>query len=148
MNPRTQTPIPATLLQLGLGIALAIGIHGNAMLQLILAGAILVNIPYAMTIGLYLVVRRKLERTAGAFNLGRFEVPVAVAALVWLFAAAFVSVVSAPTLVPILIVVGMLVAGGAYFAYLLVFQRQVLDHEPGQDDAGDPAVERPELALV
>lgn len=148
VNPRTQTPIPATLLQLGLGIALAIGIHGNAMLQLILAGAILVNIPYGMTIGLYLVVRRKLERTAGAFNLGRFEVPVAIAALVWLFAAAFVSVVSAPTLVPVLIVVGMLVAGGMYFAYLLVFQRQVLDHEPGQDDTDAPAVERPELELV
>ena len=53
------------------------------MLQLILAGAILVNIPYGMTIMLYLAVRTKLERKQGAFHLGRFEVPVAVTALAW-----------------------------------------------------------------
>lgn len=144
VNPRTSTPIPATLLQLGLAIALILGITGNAMLQLIMAGTILVTIPYGMTITLYLVVRKKLDRKDGAFNLGRIEVPVAIAALVWLLTAAFVSIVSAPTIVPVLIVVGMLLVGGVYLAYLLMFRRQVLEHGPGQADStsnagGDPA---------
>lgn len=141
VNSRTRTPIPATVLQLVLGIALIVGMNGNAMLQLILAGAILVNIPYGMTITLYLVVRKKLDRKDGAFNLGRFEVPVAAAALLWLSAAAFVSIVSSPTVVPILIVVGMLVVGGLYLVCLLTFRRQVLEHEPGAAEvAADPEV--------
>jgi amino acid transporter len=150
VNPRTGTPIPATLLQLVLGVALIMGITGSAMLQLILAGVILVTLPYGMTIVLYLVVRRKLEHKEGAFNLGRFELPVAVAALVWLIAAAFVSIESAPTMMPLLIVVGMLLVGSVYFAYLLMFKRDVLEHEPGQDDdVIEPAVDsRRELALV
>jgi hypothetical protein len=57
------------------------------------------------------------ERKEGAFNLGRFEVPVAVTALVWLIAAAFVSIVSAPTIVPILIVVGVLLVGGTSLTF-------------------------------
>jgi amino acid transporter len=143
VNPRTRTPIPATLLQLGLGIALILGVNGNAMLQLILAGAILVNIPYGMTISLYLAVRGKLDRKEGAFNLGRFEVPVAVTALIWLFVAASASIMSAPTIVPVTIVAGMLLIGGVYLAHLMTFQRQVLEDEPGQaevtsDAEGDP----------
>src|SRR5262245_61975312 len=62
VNSRTRTPIPAILLQLVLGIALIVGMNDNVMMQLILAGAILVNIPYGMTITLYLAVRKKLER--------------------------------------------------------------------------------------
>ena len=124
VNRRTSTPIWATVLQLGLGIALIMAIRGGAMLQLILAGAILVTIPYGMTVVLYLVVRGKLERKEGAFDLGRFEVPVAVAALVWLLAAAFVSIVSAPTIIPIVIVVGMLLVGAVYLGYLLVCRRR------------------------
>jgi amino acid transporter len=140
VNPHTRTPIPATLLQLGLGIALILGVNGSVMLQLILAGAILVNIPYGMTIALYLAVRGKLDRKAGAFNLGRFEVPVAVTALVWLFVAAAASIMSAPTIVPVMIVAGMLLVGGVYLAYLLMFQRQVLEHEPGQEDVTSNAL--------
>lgn len=112
VNPHTHTPIPATVLLLGFGIVLIMVIRGTAMLQLILAGAILVTLPYGMTVVLYLVVRGKLDRKGGAFNLGRFEVPVAIGALVWLAGAAFVSIVAAPTIVPVLIVVGMLAVGG------------------------------------
>lgn len=161
VNPRTSTPIPATVLQLGLGIALILGVNGNAMLQLILAGAILVNIPYGMTIMLYLAVRTKLERKQGAFHLGRFEVPVAVTALAWLVIAAAASIMSAPTIVPVMIVAGMLLVGGGYLAYLLVCRREVLEHEPGQAGvsgevsraAADPVTEpapdyRHELAPV
>jgi hypothetical protein len=52
----------------------------------------------------------------------------------------------------------MLLVGGAYLVYLLKFQRDVLEHEPGQGDVavgaeGDSATEpvldpRKELALV
>jgi amino acid transporter len=151
VNSRTRTPIPATLLQLALGVALIAGMNNGIMLQLILAGAILVNIPYGMTIALYLAVRKKLGRKAGTFNLGRFELPVAITALLWLFIAAFASIVSSPTLVPIMIVVGMLVVGGGYLAYLMMFRRQVLDHEPGvaggaSDAAGDAATKPIEWA--
>ncbi|WP_375538327.1 APC family permease [Mycolicibacterium sp. CBMA 311] len=135
VNPRTHTPIWATVLQFVLGSALIMAINGNAMLQLILAGAILVNIPYGMTITLYLAVRRKLDRKDGAFNLGRFEVPVAVFALIWLMAAAFVSIITAPTMVPVLIVVGMLLVGAAYLGYLLTCRREVLEHEPGEPES-------------
>jgi amino acid transporter len=134
VNPRTQTPIPATLLVLALGIVLMVAMPGGALLQLILAGAIFTNIPYAMTIILYLLVRRKLGRKEGAFSLGRFEVPVAVVALAWVLLALFVVIASSATVVPILIVVGLMLTGGVYFAYLMKFRRQVLEHEHGEAD--------------
>jgi amino acid transporter len=134
VNPRTRTPIPATLAVLALGIVLMVVMPGGALLQLILAGAILTNIPYAMTIVLYLVVRRKLGRKEGAFSLGRFEVPVAVIALLWVLVATFVVIASSATVVPILIVVGLILAGGVYFAYLMKYRRRVLEHEPGVAD--------------
>jgi hypothetical protein len=87
-----------------------------------------------MTVVLYLSVRRRLDSKEGAFNLGRFESPVAVFALVWVVGAAFVSIMTAPTIVPSLIVAGMLLAGAGYLGYLMKCQRQVLEHEPG--DAG------------
>jgi amino acid transporter len=143
VNPFTRTPIWATLLQLGFGIAMIVWITGNVMTQLILAGAILVTIPYGMTTILYLAVRRKLDRREGAFNLGRFEVPVAVAALAWLFVAAFASIVASVSIVPSLIVAGMLLPGAVYLVYLLKFRREILEHEPGEADLtsdaqGDP----------
>jgi len=134
VNHRTQTPIPATLLVAVLGVVLMVAMPGGALLQLILAGAILTNIPYAMTIVLYLRVRQNLGRQEGAFDLGRFELPVAIVALVWVLAALFVVIASSATAVPMLIVVGLLLAGAVYFAYLLKFQRDVLEHEPGKAD--------------
>lgn len=134
VNPRTKTPILATVLVLALGVVLMVTMPGGALLQLILAGAIFTNIPYAMTIVLYLSVRRKLDHREGAFDLGRFEVPVAVVALVWVLLALLFVIVSAGSVVPVLIVVGLMLAGGMYFAYLLKFQRQVLEHEPGKAD--------------
>jgi amino acid transporter len=143
VNPVTRTPIWATVLQLVLGIALMAGMTGGVMMQLILAAAILTNIPYAMTTTLYLAVRKKLDRREGAFNLGRFEVPVAVAGLVWLFVAVSSSILSSPSVVPDLIVAGMLLTGVVYLVYLMKFQRHVLEHEPGAADVtsgaeGDP----------
>jgi amino acid transporter len=42
--------------------------------------------------------------------------------------------------VPIVIVGGLLVVGGIYFAYMMFFNREVLDHEPGEDRSALAAV--------
>jgi amino acid transporter len=130
VNPRTQTPIPATLLVLAVGVAVMVVMPGGALMDLISTGAIFNNIPYAMTIVLYLVVRRKLGRKEGAFSLGQFEVPVSVIALAWVLIAMFVAIMTT-TIVPVMIVIGLILSGGGYFVYLLKCRPEVLAHEPG-----------------
>jgi amino acid transporter len=132
VHPRTRTPIPATLLVLALGIGLMIVVPGGALLQLILAGAIFMFVAYGITIVLYLGVRSRLERREGAWDLGRFELPVAIVALVWVVVAVFVAIATSATAAPLLIVIGLILTGGVYFAYLLRFRRRVLEHEPGE----------------
>ncbi|WP_433761738.1 hypothetical protein [Nocardia sp. CA-135398] len=76
-------------------------------------------------------MRRRLDRRKGAFDLGRFELPVAVAALVWSVLALFVLVTPAAAFVLDLIVVGLLLVGGLFFLSLLIFDRAALETEPG-----------------
>lgn len=38
---------------------------------------------YGMIVVLYLAVRKRLDRQEGAFDIGRFELPIAIAALIW-----------------------------------------------------------------
>ena len=139
VNPRTQTPIPATVLIFVLGVALMVALPGAALLQLITAGSILPAVIYGSTIILYLAVRRRLERRKGAFELGRFELPVAIGALVWSLLALFVLVSPDGALVPVLIVVGLLVAGALFFGWMLIFRREVLETEPGESSTVLPA---------
>ncbi len=80
---------------------------------------------------LYLVVRRRFGHREGAFNLGRFELPVAIGALLWVTAALIVLTVPAEALVPDLIVLGLLLAGGLFFLGMLIFSRESLEAEPG-----------------
>ena len=134
VNPHTKTPIPATLLILVLGVILMVALPGNAMLEIITAGTILPAITYGSPIVLYLAVRKRLERKKGAFDLGRFELPVAIAALVWSAFAVFVLVTPESALVPVIIVVGLLAIGGLFFLWLLIFRREVLETEPGDVD--------------
>ncbi len=100
VNPRTQTPIPATILMLVVGVILMVALPGGALLELIMAGTILPAILYGSTIVLYLAVRKRLDRREGAFDLGRFELPVAIAALVWMGVVLFVLVTPSEALVP------------------------------------------------
>lgn len=72
-----------------------------------------------------------MDRRAGAFNLGRFELPVAVGALVWMAVVLFVVVSPTEARVPVALVAGLGVAGGLYFLWLLRTRREVLDTEPG-----------------
>jgi amino acid transporter len=134
VNPRTQTPVPATILILVVGVVLMVALPGAALLQLIIGSTILPAIIYGSITVLYLAVRKRLESKQGGFSLGRFEVPVAIAALIWVVFALFVLVSPGDALVPDLIVVGLIVAGGVYFAKMLIFNREVLETEPGDAD--------------
>ncbi|MDT5000681.1 MAG: hypothetical protein QOK12_2786 [Mycobacterium sp.] len=129
VNPRTQTPVPATILILVVGAVLMVALPGEALLQLISTGTILPALIYGATVVLYLAVRKRLERKEGGFSLGRFEVPVAVAALIWVAFALFVLVTPESAFIPTVLVLGLILVGGAYFAYLLMFNRRVLDSE-------------------
>jgi amino acid transporter len=133
VNPRTQTPIFATILILAVGVVLMVALPGSALLQLIIASSTLPALIYGAVTVLYLSVRKRLERKEGDFSLGRFEVSVTVAAIVWVVIALFALVSPGNSLVPDLIVVGLILAGALYFAKMLIFNRDVLDHEPGED---------------
>lgn len=108
-----------------------VALPGAALLELITAGTILPAITYGSTIVLYLAVRGRLDRRKGAFDLGRFEMPVAIGALVWTLVALFVLVTPGEALVSVVIVVGLLLAGGLSFLLMLKFDRAALESEPG-----------------
>ena len=129
VSPRTKTPIPATILILIVGVIFMVALPGSALLQLIIASTILPALIYGATVVLYLVVRKRLEHKEGGFSLGRFELPIAVAALIWVVLAVFVLVTPPGALVSVLIVVGLILAGGVYFAKMWFFNREVLDPE-------------------
>ncbi|WP_405775631.1 APC family permease [Streptomyces sp. NBC_00859] len=134
VNPRTRTPIPATVLVFALGVVLMLALPGAALLELITASTILPALTYGSTIVLYLAVRGRLSRQKGAFNLGRFELPVAICALVWTLFALFVLVSPDEALVSVVIVGGLLILGGLFFVAMLKFDRQALETEPGEAD--------------
>jgi amino acid transporter len=141
VNPRTQTPVPATILILAVGLVLMLVLPGKALLQLIVASTILPALIYAAIVVLYLAVRKRLERKEGGFSLGRFELPVAVAALIWEAIVLLVLVTPKNATVPTLVVAGLIVLGGLYFAYMMMFRREVLESEPGEDATIAPAPE-------
>lgn len=104
---------------------------GGALLKLLTVGGLIGAVLYGAIIVLYLGVRKRLGRQEDAFDLGRFDMPVAIGALVWSVLVVFVLVSPPEALTAVLISVGVLVAGGAYLAYLLMFNREVLETEPG-----------------
>ena len=132
VDPRTHTPIPATILIVVVGVVLMVALPGGALLELITAGTIIGPILYGAIVVLYLSVRRTLDRKEGAFDLGRFELPVAIGALVWSVIVVFVVVTPPSAIVPIVIVAGLMLAGGVYFLSVLFFRRDVLETEPGE----------------
>ena len=134
VNPKTRTPIPATLLVLAVGVILMAVMPGDALLQLIMAGAIVTMLPYLMTIVLYLVTRHKLDRKSGGFDLGRWEWPVAILALVWVAFALFIVISTSPTWAPIVLAFGLSAAGALYFVYMWKFNPKVLEDGPSNPD--------------
>ena len=130
VNPRTRTPIAATMLIVVIGIVLMVALPGDALNQLLVGGTILPALMYGAIVVLYLVVRKKLERKEGGFNLGRFELPVTIAALVWVGLAIVVLIAPPGSLIPSLVVLGLIATGGVYFAWLMIFRRSALETEP------------------
>ncbi|KUI41476.1 amino acid permease [Mycobacterium sp. IS-1590] len=135
VNPKTRTPIPATVLMFVVGVALMVALPGQALLQLIVGSTILPALIYGAITVLYLTVRKRLGSREGAFGLGRFEVPVAIAAIVWVVFSLVALMSPSDSLVPDLIVLGVVSAGGLYFAKMMIFNREVLETEPGDPDA-------------
>jgi amino acid transporter len=134
VSPRTQTPIPATILIVVVGFVLMGALPGDALLELLTVGGIIGAVIYGAIIVLYLGVRKRLERQKDAFDLGRFEMPVAIGALVWSVLVVLVLVSPPQAWTAVLISVGLVLVGGAYLAYLLVFNGEVLETEPGEVD--------------
>ncbi|HYJ51187.1 MAG TPA: amino acid permease [Microbacterium sp.] len=137
VNPRTRTPVAATVLIVVIGIVLMVVLPGDALNQLLVGGTILPALMYGAIVVLYLVVRKKLERKEGGFNLGRFELPVTIAALAWVGLALVVLITPPGSLIPSLVVLGLILTGGVYFAWLMIFRRSALESEPN----GGAAVE-------
>jgi amino acid transporter len=130
VDSRTRTPIPATILPVVIGIVLLALMPGNALLQLITSGTIFPVLTYGMIVVLYLGVRKRLDRQEGGFDLGRWEMPVSIAALIWSICALLILLSPASALVPIVIVTSLLGVGCLYFVYMMIFKRDVLDREP------------------
>lgn len=103
-----------------------LALPGDALNQLLVGGTLL-PLMYGGIVVLYLAVRTRLQRQKGGFNLGRWELPVTIVALLWVGIALFVLVSPPSSFVPSLVVLGLILAGGVYFAWLLIFRRGVLD---------------------
>jgi amino acid transporter len=82
VNPHTQTPVPATILIFIVGVILMMAMPDAALIKLITASTILPALLYGSTTVLYLSVRKRFERKEGGFDLGHYELPVAICALV------------------------------------------------------------------
>lgn len=85
ISPRFHTPLKATVLYFCLAqLILAIFAHSEtALFTLFGAATLLPAVMYASTVVLYLVKRNSLPRN-GKFDLGAWEVPILVVAVVWL----------------------------------------------------------------
>jgi amino acid transporter len=126
VNPRTHTPIPATILTFVLGVVLMVA-PGAALLKLIEASTILPAIIYGFTVVLYLAVRKRLDRkTSGAPSCRSRSAR-------WCGQSpqCFALVSPPAAIVPVLVVVGLLTVGALYFLRMLIFDRQTLETEPG-----------------
>ncbi|MEU4833503.1 amino acid permease [Streptosporangium sp. NPDC023615] len=119
VSPRFGTPLKATVFMLVVGeLILAIfSTRTDALFGLFAAATLLPAIIYTGTVVMYVVKRKTLPPSKG-FDLGRWEIPVIVVALVWLVFelllfrdASFVE--------PWIYVLIMLALGAAYLAYLL-----------------------------
>ena len=135
ISPRTQTPVAATILILVIGAVLMLALPGAALLQLIVASTILPALLYGGIVVLYLGVRHRVESKEGGCSLGRFELPVAYAALIWVAFSVFALVSPRDARIPSLIVLGLIGVGGLYFATMMLFRRDVLEREPGEPGA-------------
>jgi amino acid transporter len=119
VNPRTKTPLNATVVMTVIA-AVILGLFStstDALFKLFGAATLLPAIIYAITVALYVAKRRQLPASAG-FDLGRWELPVIVVAVVWLvFELALFRDASFRD--PWIYVAVMVAIGAVYLGYLL-----------------------------
>lgn len=120
ISPRFHTPFKATLLYLALAqLILAIFAHSEtALFTLFSAATLLPAVMYASTVVLYLVKRTSLP-VNGKFDLGKWEIPILVVAVVWLAfeLALFRDAAFKQAWAYVLVMVAI---GAAYLGYLLI----------------------------
>src|ERR1700755_2295462 len=119
ISPRFHTPLKATVLYVILAeLILAIFSHSETALFTLFGAATLPrDVMYASTVVLYLIKRKSLP-VSDKFNLGAWEIPVLVVAVVWLvFELALFRDSSFKQAWAYVIV--MVVIGGCYLGYLL-----------------------------
>ena len=129
ISPTFHTPLKATVLYVVLAeLILAIFSHSEtALFTLFGAATLLPAVMYASTVVLYLIKRKSLP-VSDKFNLGAWEIPILVVAVVWLvFELALFRDSSFKQAWAYVIV--MVVIGACYLGYLLVTRgRQRPDH--------------------
>ena len=120
ISPRFRTPMKATVVYFCLAqLILAIFAHSEtALFTLFGAATLLPAVMYASTVVLYLIKRKSLPAN-GKFDLGAWEIPILVVAIVWLaFELALFR--DAAFKEAWLYVIVMVAVGAAYLAYLLI----------------------------
>jgi amino acid transporter len=86
VSPRTHTPFNATVFYTVLALVILLvftSVSSNALFTLFSAASLLPAIIYASTVVLFIGKRKQLP-ASDKFNLGRWEIPVVVVAVVWL----------------------------------------------------------------
>jgi amino acid transporter len=140
VDERRNTPLRATILcGMFLEVVLAIFANQIATLQnLFSTTAIQLVIIYLSTVLLYVCTRHKLPRSHG-FNLGAFEWPVVILALVWLVFELSIFRDSSFK-IPWLYTLLMFGIGLLYFLFMFLTQREVLKSLPFERESDVPAV--------
>lgn len=135
IDARTNTPLMATVFcAVILEVILAIFANQtNSLTNLFSASSLLPAIIYLATVILYVATKNKLPKGEG-FNLGAFEWPVIILALVWLVFELSIfrdaSFVTPWTYVIIMFAIGLI-----YFVYMLVTRAQVLKTLPLESES-------------
>ncbi|MFT4123363.1 MAG: amino acid permease [Microbacteriaceae bacterium] len=83
---RIGTPVWATALVWAIGVAimLTLGQDSNALNNVLAGGTIISVFLYLCTVAVYLVIRRRLPQAAqGGFDLRRWDLPIAIFAVLW-----------------------------------------------------------------
>jgi amino acid transporter len=137
LSGASRTPAWATVLILAGGVVFTLVFSTDALFKLFTAGTILPVLIYLSTVLLYIGVRRKLAPLPGRFELGRWETLVVGGAIVWLVFELTVLLFPSQFWDPVKLVGVMLAIGAVVYIGQLVFDREALDSEPGDDQLGD-----------
>lgn len=133
VSGRTRTPIPATLAIFTCAalVMVFVGSNPETLANLFTATAILPALIYASTMVLFLATRSKLPTSSRYFDLGRWAVPIALTALLWLCFELSALLLPSIFWTSVKIVGIFLGAGLLIFLGNWLFNRESLEHEPG-----------------